>query len=116
MNLSALRTAVRTRLGVTATDAFFDDTSLTELINAALHELETERDWYWYEASTTFSTVAGTATYALPASWKRTRELRVTDKVPIEWKAPPAFDELYYDSAVRGVPRHWTYYNSQLVL
>lgn len=77
MDLTTMRTAVRTRIGVPSTDTFFVDATLTDIINEALAAVATERDWPWLTTSTTFPTVAGTATYTPTSGWTKTRSLTI---------------------------------------
>lgn len=87
MNLAQLRDAVRTRIGVPASDTFYQDQTVTDLVNEALAVIATEADWPWLEASTTFSLVAGTATYTPPADWTRTRSLCIDGFDAMEWRS-----------------------------
>lgn len=106
MNLAALRTAVRTRIGVPAADTFFTDTVLTDLVNEALQAVSAEADWPWLQTSTTISTVAGTGTYTPPADWGQTRALTIDGYDAMEYRTLPEIRE--YLSTIRGVPTVYT--------
>ncbi len=114
MDLATLRSAVRTRLGVPASDPIFTDGALTELVNSANHYLETEWDWPWLETTEDIATVIGTATYTPGATWMRTIDLRVANgallrRVPI--------DELdFLSSAGTGEPRLFCVTGGQLTV
>ena len=97
-----MRTAVRTRLGVPAADTFFTDAVLTDLVNEALQAISTEVDWPWLEASTTFSTANGTATYTPTAGWMRTRSLCIDGYDGMEWRSLTEVREI--PTTVTGVP------------
>lgn len=84
MNLTALLTEVYGRLGVPSGDALFTSAWVTQSINAALHEIESEEDWPWYEASETLTTAAGTQSYNLASDWLRTREVKPANDYPLE--------------------------------
>lgn len=87
MQLSELRTAVRTRLGVPSTDGFYTDAQLTDLVNEALQVISTERDWPWLSTSETITTVSGTATDSPPAGWMKTRSLCIDGYDPMEQRS-----------------------------
>lgn len=65
MQLSDLRTAVRTRTGVASTDQLAGDTALTDLLNSALRRVVMDYPvgWPWYRAEIAVTTAAGTDTY-----------------------------------------------------
>lgn len=85
MTLTQLRDAVRVRLGVPASDNFFTDATLTDLINEAVQTYSVEFDWPWLEATTTFATVANQEGYAVPADWVRTQVLTPPDDYPLRY-------------------------------
>lgn len=87
MNLAQMRDAARVRLGVPASDTFYTDPALMDLTNEALQAIATEFDWPWLEASTTFATVSGTATYTPPADWMRTRGLCIDGSDAMEYRS-----------------------------
>lgn len=72
MNLGQFRTNLDRLTGVG-----MDADAQTAWINAALHEVASERDWPWLEGTDTFNTADGTAQYALPSDWQRSRGLLV---------------------------------------
>lgn len=51
MQLSQIRSEVRTRLGITATDQALSDTVINALINAAVRRINLLYDWTWLEKS-----------------------------------------------------------------
>lgn len=53
MQLTDIRTAVRTHYGLADSDALATDTVLTALINSSLRRIATEQDWPWLEAVST---------------------------------------------------------------
>jgi hypothetical protein len=114
MQLSELRTAVRTRLGNPATDGFFSDANLTDLVNEALQAISTERDWPWLTTSTTFPTVAGTAAYTPTAGWMRTLVLCIDGYQPIEERQLAEIRSM--PTADRGMPRYYAVTGDQIVL
>jgi hypothetical protein len=75
MQLSVIRTLIRNRYGILATDAGITDAVLTDAVNAALRAITLEADWPWLVTSTTFTTMAGTTSYALPTTHLRTLSL-----------------------------------------
>lgn len=99
MQLSEFRTAIRSRLGVPATDSFFTDTALTDIANAAIQQIAGEFDWPWLEATETINTTNGTATYSTDASSART--ISVIDPTGVPLKRMP-IDELSYLGAATG--------------
>lgn len=76
MNRGALRSALQTRLGLSASgDGLATDTALNEAIANALRDIGLEHDWPWLltSASLTFSTTTGLA--AQPTGFVKAREL-----------------------------------------
>lgn len=102
MNLAQMRDAVRTRIGVPAGDTFYTDQTLNDLTNEALQAIASEADWPWLQASTTFSTVAGTGTYTPPADWVETRTLCIDGYDAMDPRTLAEIRE--YLSTVRDVP------------
>lgn len=76
MDLQTFRSELRTRLGVPAGDAFWTDPACNQLINAAVHLVETEDDWAWLETTENIVTVNGTDTYPTAATCLRTLAVR----------------------------------------
>ena len=87
MNFEQMCDAERVRLGVPASDTFYTAERLGDLTNEALQAISTEFDWPWLEASTTFSTAIGTATYTPPADWMRTRGLCIDGSDAMEYRS-----------------------------
>lgn len=85
MNLSGLQEATRTRLGIPSSDAFFTDTVLTDLINAALQYISGRHDWPWLEVSETLNTVASTETVATAVASQRTIALYDETGIQLEY-------------------------------
>jgi hypothetical protein len=75
MDLSGFQRALDRRTGIQ-----LDPAAQTEFVNEAIQAIASERDWPWLDASQTITTVAGTATYALPTDWVRTRDLIIGGK------------------------------------
>ena len=83
MNVAALTIALRRKMGVDPDDGLLTPDVLIDLIDEANKELEAERDWPWRETSATITTVAGTASYAMPSTWLRTTSIRETNEQPL---------------------------------
>lgn len=118
MDLTALRTAVLTRLGVPSGDALFTTAVLDASINAALHEIESEEDWPWYEASETITTAAGTQAYAVAATWLRTREVKPSGAAadyPLDRRSIAQLEE-WYPYGDTGRPAAFAVEQGQLYL
>lgn len=107
MNLSQLRSSVLSRMGLTSGDPLFTSPVLTELVNEAVHVIETEEDWPWLEAITTHSTTAGTQTLTVPTDWLRTRNLWIADNDPL---VNTGFTDLRarFDATTRAQPTHYS--------
>jgi hypothetical protein len=112
MDLTTLRAETRTRTGVPADDSLITDAVLTQLVNAALQHISTERDWPWLEKTTTVDTVGGTATYAVPADWIRSVSVIGASGVPLR-RTP--IDELDYMTG-SGTPRFFGIFGDQIVV
>lgn len=112
MDLTALQAAVKTRMAVPGTDALFTSAVLTDLINSALHYIETEADWPWLEASETITTTNTTDAYTPNANWRRTIDLRLSTGHVLR-RIPVAELDFYTGT---GEPRLYAIYANQLVL
>lgn len=76
ITLAEIRSAVRLRMNSYSTDSRLTDANLLIAINQAIREISFEHDWFWLIATpATITTVAGTATYALPADHFRTKNI-----------------------------------------
>ncbi len=110
MDLAALRSAVLTRMGNPSDDALYPTSVLTQLVNAALHYIETEHDWGWLETVESIPTVAAQGTYTPAATWARSLELS-SGGFPL--KRVTVVDlELLRDST--GAPKMWAAYGNAL--
>src|SRR5688572_2366993 len=83
LTFATMLTAVRTRIGNPSTDGFYTDAQLGDLTNESLQIYTTEADWPWLQATTTFTTSDGTATYSPPAEWMKTRMLTIDGYDPM---------------------------------
>lgn len=114
MNLGTMRTALETILGVPSSDGFYSSTQKNSLINEALQAVSTETVWPWLSDSTTFATVAGTATQAVPNDWMRTKNLVIDGYNPMrsislqEIRAIP--------TTSRGLPTLYTVHDEVIVM
>lgn len=72
--LDQLETRVRDRMAAHLSDTFLTDARVDAQINVALQQICSEHDWPWLQAEppATITTVAGTASYAVPADYLRT--------------------------------------------
>ena len=79
VDVTSMTASVRTRMGSPTTDGFFTDAMILDMLNEALMAIATEGDWPWLQATTTFTTVAGTATYdpTVATNWMKTRALTI---------------------------------------
>ena len=112
MDLSTLRAETRTRTGTPTDDSLITDAALTQLVNAALQHISTERDWPWLEKTVTFDTVAGQSDYAVPADWMRTVSVIGASGVPLR---RTAIDELDYMTG-SGTPRYFGIFGDLVVV
>lgn len=118
IDVTAMTLAVRTRLGNPATDGFFTDAQILDLLNESIQYNNTLGEWPWTKKTGTISMTAGTNSYSLPNDWVKTRVLsidgydtmqelslkEIRDKVTTEQGAPTYFcveNELIY---VRPTP------------
>lgn len=95
-----------------ADDSLITDATLTQIVNAALQRISTERDWPWLETSTTFATANGVATYPAPAGWQRSISVLSAAGFPLR-RTP--IDELDWQGGA-GTPRNWGLFGDQVVL
>lgn len=113
MDLTTMRTAVRTRIGNPSTDGFFSDAQVTDLVNEALQVVSTEDDWPWLQTSETIATVAGTQAYTPAADWVRTKELHIVNFEPLVFKS---LAEINNYGDVQAQPDSYTIYDEDLLL
>lgn len=110
MDLTAFRTAIRTRLGVPSGDSFYTDTVLTDLTNAGIGFLSGEADWRWLEKSATIACVNADPDYAVPTDYRRTIAVIDADGVVLRRKP---FDELQFmTTATDDTPHFFSIYGS----
>jgi hypothetical protein len=76
MNLADLRARAREESGILAT-TIVSDATFNAYINEAYLELARQRPWPWTRATASISTVAGTATYNLPAGVQQVERIAV---------------------------------------
>ena len=86
MNLTGLIEATRTRLGIPASDSYFTDQVVTDLVNAGLEYITGRHDWYWLEASESLSTTAASESVATTTSSQRTIALFDSTGVQLEFR------------------------------
>lgn len=113
MNLTELRAAVLSRMGLPSGDSLFDETALDLLINAALRDIETAADWSWLEHTETISLIDGTEAYGLAVDYVRTMALQVGTDAPL--KRLPLKELLYQGGAV-GQPVYYGFRGDELLL
>jgi hypothetical protein len=114
LTFATMLTAVRTRLGNPSTDGFYTDAQIGDLVNEALQVYTTEADWPWLQATTTFPTVAGTATYSPPAGWMKTRLLTIDGYDSMRERSLAEIREVAV--AVTGQPDWWALENELINL
>lgn len=114
MDLSTMRTAVRTRIGNPSTDGFFSDANLTDLLNEATAALSAEEDWPWLQTAANITTVAGTAAYAAPAGWVHTKHLYINNYDPLTYLSLPEIDAI--STTDTGQPQFFTIYDEDILL
>lgn len=102
LQLSTMRTAVRTRLGVPATDGFFTDAQVTDIINEALQIFATEYDWPWLKTQENIATVAGTGSYTPTSGWYRTKALTINNENSMQKRSLQEIREFNTDET--GIP------------
>lgn len=105
MQLSVIRSEVRTAAGFDATDAHASDTQLNSLINRALRVVNGMRDWDWRKASETINTVVGQETYARDARAIRTVRLEDVERGDLLEMITPQVSSRYNDFT--GRPTFW---------
>lgn len=120
MNFSDLKTRLADWMGA-ANAVRFPQTVRGDLINIALRELCRLYDTRYNETSDTLATVAGTASYTLPATWSRPYELWYLhptsgDRVVVDFLLKQEFTRNYPDPTDRDLPAHFTVWGTSLYL
>jgi len=77
MQLTDIRDKARDSAGIDSTDAMAADAVVTSMVNQAVRQVNSLRDWDWLYASETINSVDGTSSYTPAADWRTT--VRVTD-------------------------------------
>jgi hypothetical protein len=113
MQLSELRTAVRQRLGVPASDSFYTDAVLTSLTNEANRWIAAQWDWPWLEKTETITTVDAQQDNATAADYSAT--IAVVDSTGVPLERRPISDILRMGTGKAGIVRYFTAYGSKLV-
>jgi hypothetical protein len=116
MNVGALQSRVRNRVGTPSDDQGLPVNMLTDFINEANLQIAMEHDWPWRFTSTTLPTVAGTGSYALPANHLRTRVLRIAAQRPLRERTLFDLETSFSDDATRGQPTDYTVEGANLLL
>lgn len=80
MKAGELAERVRRRLGLITEDPLAEAGDLLDLVNDALHQLETRHPqaWPWLFAETTFQTSSGDDNYDVPDDWMKVYSLKLT--------------------------------------
>lgn len=108
-DLSYLDQRVVDRCGVATTDTRLTQAVRFRAINDALEQISLERDWPWLLTSETITTVANTATSALPTNYLRTDSivnttlgtaLRRTNLIDIDTLSYTGIPVLYHSSGL----------------
>jgi hypothetical protein len=71
MQLINIRSNIINRAGIALTDAMADTTSLNMLVNSAVREMSSLRDWGWDQSTQAIPTVSGTDSYAFNTDLKK---------------------------------------------
>lgn len=116
MDLTGLLAAVRGRLGTLTSDAFQTDAVLTEFINTALHDFESDRDWWWYQTADTITTTTGDNAYAVEDEWRRTESVSLPDWQELVYLPHQMWLSIYNSSQVTGRPCHWSWWERNILL
>lgn len=112
MDLQTFRSELRTRLGVPAGDAFWTDAACNQLINAAVHLVETEDDWAWLETTENIATIAGTDSYLTAGTCLRTLALKSPNNVILRRVDVREIDGM----TGSGTPRMYATFGASLVV
>ena len=112
--LTVLTSMVRNRTNLPVGDARVTDANITDLINQAINDAESEVDWPWREDDETINTVHLTTAYSMAADWRSTVSLTMVDPPRVmqrktwKWTRRLAWPDL------EGIPRFYTEYGRQL--
>ncbi len=106
---SALIVSIRNRVNLSADDARVTDANLLDFLNAAIQDVESQREWPWREKIANLSVVADDNQYTITShasDWKTTLSLTIVDPPAVlqrktwkwtrrlawdDWKGTPAF-------------------------
>lgn len=112
--LTVLTAMVRNRCNLPAGDARVTDANITDFINQAINDAESEVDWPWRESSESIATVQLTTAYSMAVNWRSTVSLTMVDPPRVlkrktwKWTRRLAWPDL------EGIPRYYTEYARQL--
>lgn len=98
-----------------ASDAYFSDANITDLINGALEYVSSLHDFYWLENVESLATAASTQTISTGASSQRTIALYDASGIELEWKPLSELVRIPAD-ATSAYVRFFGYRGSTLIL
>lgn len=114
MNTGEMVAQVYRGVGIRTDDPIATKQSIIDALNDAQQRLAMEWDWPWLQASTTFNSVAGQATYATPADWSSTRRITTPNGDDLVYIDAGQQEDL--DRLVTGCPESYAIDNDQIVL
>lgn len=109
MNFLELTQATSLRVGADADDEMLTPASFRSFVKAGVRAVEADlRGPDWLRVVATFPTVAGTGSYAVPATWAKTISLRLsTEDEHLPYVGRASLDGAYGGSVATGTPGAW---------
>jgi hypothetical protein len=105
---SALIVQIRNRVNLSSDDLRLGDTELLDFINAAMQDVESQKDWPWRQKIESISVTANDNTYVPAADWRTTLSLTLDDPSAVLQKRTWKWTRRLANTEITGVPAYYT--------
>ncbi len=100
MDLDAIVAEVYLNAGIPTDDDRVDAEDVEDLINGAIREISSTRDWEWLKAvdATNILTILGQSDYTPPSNWRRTIGITLNDSRDVPARTPREINSRQFES------------------
>ena len=113
---SALIVKIRNRVNLSPDDLRLGDTELLDFINAAVQDVESQKDWPWRQKLESISVAANDNEYTPAADWRTTLSLTLDNPNGVLQKRTWKWTRRLANSDITGVPAFYTEHAGVLYL
>ena len=113
---SALIVQIRNRVNLSTDDLRLGDTELLDFINAAVQDVESQKDWPWRQKLESISVAANDNEYTPAADWRTTLSLTLDNPNGVLQKRTWKWTRRLANSDITGVPAFYTEHAGVLYL